>query len=165
MTIENDIDRIGAQERALVFERFDEAAALAIGLALKAIAEARAMPVAIDVRLWDRQLFFFAMAGTSADNADWIRRKSNCVRRWGRPSYLLTLKHQQRGRGFAPDDNADPAEFAAHGGSFPIRLAGAGVIGAVTVSGAPGRDDHGFVVEAMARHLGIDPGPLMLAPA
>jgi uncharacterized protein (UPF0303 family) len=165
LTIENDIDCIAAQERALVFERFDEAAALAIGLALKAIAEARVMPVAIDIRLWDRQLFFFAMAGTKADNADWIRRKSNCVKRWGRPSYLLTLTHQQRGRGFADDDNVDSAEFAAHGGAFPIRVAGAGIIGAVTVSGAPGRDDHGFVVEAIARHLGIDPGPLALAAA
>src|SRR6185437_3908609 len=165
LTIENDIDCIAAQERALVFERFDEAAALAIGLALKAIGEARVMPVAIDIRLWDRQLFFFAMAGTKADNADWIRRKSNCVKRWGRPSYLLTLTHQQRGRGFADDDNVDPAEFAAHGGAFPIRVAGAGIIGAVTVSGAPGRDDHGFVVEAIARHLGIDPGPLALAAA
>jgi uncharacterized protein (UPF0303 family) len=165
VNIDDDLSRIAEQERALVFERFDEATALSIGLALKAIAERRAMPVAIDIRLWDRQLFFSAMPGTTADNADWIRRKGNCVRRFGRPSYVLTLKHQQRGRGFASDDNADPAEFAAHGGSFPIRLAGAGVIGAVTVSGAPGRDDHAFVVEALARHLGIDSTPLMLAAA
>jgi uncharacterized protein (UPF0303 family) len=165
LSIEEDLSRIGEQERALVFERFDEAAALAIGLGLKTIAERRSPPVAIDVRLWDRQLFFFAMPGTTADNADWIRRKSNCVRRYGRPSYFLTLRHQQRGQRFASDDNADPSEFAAHGGSFPIRLAGAGIIGAVTVSGAPGRDDHAFVVEALARHLELDPGPLMLAAA
>jgi uncharacterized protein (UPF0303 family) len=162
LNFEDDLARIAAQERALVFDRFDPEAALDIGLRLKAIAEAKAMSVAIDIRLWDRQLFFFAMAGTTADNADWARRKSNCVRRYGRPSYALMLKHLQRGRGFGPDDNADPAELAAHGGSFPIHLATVGIIGAVTVSGAPSRDDHAFVVEALARHLGRDPAPLML---
>jgi uncharacterized protein (UPF0303 family) len=163
LNFEDDLARIAAQERALVFDRFDAEAALDIGLRLKAIAEAKATPVAIDIRLWDRQLFFFAMAGTTSDTADGARRKSNCVRRYGRPSYALMLRHQQRGRGFGPDDNADPSEFAAHGGSFPIHVAAVGIIGAVTVSGAPSRDDHAFVVEALARHLGRDPAPLMLA--
>jgi uncharacterized protein (UPF0303 family) len=164
LNIDDDLARIAAQERALVVDRFDPAAALDIGLRLKAIAEAQAVPVAIDIRLWDRQLFFFAMAGTTADNADWARRKSNCVRRYGRPSYVLMLRHQARGRGFGPDDNADPGEFAAHGGAFPIHVAGVGIIGSVTVSGAPSRDDHAFVVEALAQHLGLDPAPLRLDP-
>jgi len=164
LAIADDIARIGAQEQALVFPAFDENTAFAIGSALKAAAEARGARVAIDIRLWDRQLFFFAMAGTSADNADWIRRKSNCVRRYARSSYALTLRHKQRGSGFAFDDNADPAEYAAHGGAFPLRLAGVGIVGAITVSGLPGREDHGLVVEALARHLGKDPAPLAFDP-
>jgi len=164
MALADDMAKLAEQEKALVFPRFEEATAFAIGSAIKASAEARGASLAIDVRLWDRALFFFSMPGATADNADWIRRKSNCVRRYGRPSYALTLRQKQRGSGFVPDDNADPADYAAHGGSFPIRVAGAGIIGAITVSGVPGRDDHGFVVAAIAAHLGLDPAALMLAP-
>lgn len=164
MALADDMAKVAEQEKALVFPRFDEAIAFAVGSAIKANAEAKGAALAIDVRLWDRQLFFFAMPGTTADNADWIRRKSNCVRRYGRPSYALTLRQQQRGSAFIADDNADAADYAAHGGSFPIRVAGAGVIGAITVSGVPGRDDHGFVVTAIAGHLGLDAATLMLPP-
>jgi len=55
-------------------------------------------------------------------------------------------------------------EIAAHGGSFPIRVKGAGIVGAITVSGVPGRDDHGFVVRAIAGHLGLDAAALAFAP-
>ena len=44
-------------------------------------------------------------------------------------------------------------EFAAHGGCFPISLAGSGVIGSVAVSGLPQRVDHELVVEALCGEL------------
>ena len=105
-----------------------------------------------------------AMAGTSPDNPEWIRRKSNCVRRFNKPSYALTLRQTKSGKGFAPDDAVDPMEIAAHGGSFPIRIEGVSVVGTITVSGVPGRRDHGYVVEAICEHLGIDYAPLALPP-
>jgi uncharacterized protein (UPF0303 family) len=163
MAIEDDIAKVAEQERALVFQRFDEDIAFAIGSALRKAAGDKGKALAIDIRTWDRPLFYFAMAGTLPDNAEWVRRKSNCVRRYSRPSYAMTLRHRQRGTGFAHDDGVDEMEIAAHGGSFPIRVAGAGVIGSITVSGVPGRDDHGFVVAAIAQHLGVDAAALALA--
>jgi len=166
VALEADVAKIAEQEAALVFQSFDEAAALAIGLSIKAAAEGKGKSLAIDIRLWNRPLFFFAMPGTSFDNAEWVRRKSNCVKRYGRPSYAVSLRLKKNSGGtlFAADDGVDPMEIAAHGGSFPIRVAGAGIIGSITVSGVPGRDDHGFVVAAIAQHLGLDPAPLAFAP-
>ena len=163
LAVEDDITKVAEQEKALVFPHFEEATAFSIGAAIKAAAEAKGVGLAIDVRLWDRPLFYFAMPGTLPDNAEWVRRKSNCVRRFNRASYALTLRQKQRGSGFAPDDGIDPMEIAAHGGSFPIRMANAGVVGAITVSGVPGRDDHGFVVAGIAAHLGLDGAALALA--
>lgn len=164
MAIADDIAKVVDQEKALVFPGFDEKTAFAIGTAIIGLAEAKGAHLVVDIRLWDRPLFYFAMAGTSPDNFEWVRRKSNCVRRFGRPSYAMTLQQKQRGTGFAPDDGVDLKEIAAHGGSFPIRVAGAGVIGTITVSGVPGRDDHGFVVAAIAAHLGLDGTALAFGP-
>jgi uncharacterized protein (UPF0303 family) len=50
------------------------------------------------------------------------------------------------------------------GGGFPIRVKGAGLIGAITVSGLHERDDHGVVVAAICDHLGVDQTPLRLPP-
>jgi uncharacterized protein (UPF0303 family) len=41
------------------------------------------------------------------------------------------------------------ADYAADGGSFPLHVEGAGVVGSVTVSGLPQRADHDLVVEAV----------------
>ena len=164
MAVADDITKVAEQERVLVFARFDEATAFAIGMAIKGLAEAKGASLVIDIRTWDRPLFYFAMAGTVPDNLEWVRRKSNCVRRFSRASYAITLRQKQRGSGFAADDGVDPMEIAAHGGSFPIRISGAGIIGAITVSGVPGRDDHGFVVAAIAAHLGLDGAALALGP-
>jgi len=49
-----------------------------------------------------------------------------------------------------------------HGGSFPIRVPAAGVIGSVTVSGVPQRSDHELVIEALCSELGRDYASLRL---
>jgi uncharacterized protein (UPF0303 family) len=50
----------------------------------------------------------------------------------------------------------------AHGGSFPIRLAGPTCIGAITVSGLPQRDDHDLLTRTLASFLGEDEEALAL---
>ncbi|MBN9347037.1 MAG: heme-degrading domain-containing protein [Devosia sp.] len=163
MSTTDDIEKVAEQERLCMFTAFDEATALAIGSRIGELARAAGKALAIDIRFWNRQLYFQTMPGTSADNLEWIRRKSNFVRRYNRSSYSQTLRFEAAGKtGFAFDDGVDDMEVAAHGGSFPIRIAGVGIVGAITVSGVPGRYDHGFVVEAICAHLGIDYGPLAL---
>ncbi len=47
------------------------------------------------------------------------------------------------------------AEYAMHGGGFPLTLAGAGCVGCVVCSGLPQREDHNMVVRAMAQILDV----------
>lgn len=155
MSLEDDIKRVAEQERRLVFTRFDERTAWEVGEAIRSLADAASAPLVIDVRFWDRPLYYCALSGTSADNQDWARRKSNCVRRYGRSSFAMMLRHENDGRSFQPHHNVDNADIAAHGGSFPIRIKDVGVVGAISVSGVPSRHDHGFVVEGICHQLGI----------
>jgi len=152
MSSEDDIARVRRQEMELVLPAFDEAVAFDIGVAVRARALAEGLALAVDLRSWDRQLFFAATPGTSADNAEWVRRKSNSVRRFQRASYRLVL---ERGEApFGPQAGADPADYVIAGGGFPLRVPGAGIVGALTVSGLPGRQDHGVVVDALCDYLG-----------
>ncbi|MNU04555.1 hypothetical protein D3C72_2490170 [compost metagenome] len=57
---------------------------------------------------------------------------------------------------FSPQAGADPADFVIAGGGFPIRVKGAGIVGCLTISGLPGRDDHGVAVAALCDLLGLD---------
>ena len=48
------------------------------------------------------------------------------------------------------------ADYAAHGGGFPVWVKGVGCVGSIIVSGMPQRDDHNLVVAAMAKVLGVE---------
>jgi uncharacterized protein (UPF0303 family) len=150
MDLTPDITRIAEQERRLVFTRFDGSTAWALGSALKAAAEARGAAVTVEIRIARETLFFFAMPGTTPANADWARRKRNVVDLLQRSSYAIGLELQRDNHSLEARLGLAPRDHASAGGCFPIRLAGAGCIGTVTVSGLPQREDHNMVVEALA---------------
>lgn len=154
MAAAEDIALVKKQEQELVLAEFDEKVAFKLGSAIRDRALAEGLSLVVDIRTWDRQMFFAATAGTSADNAEWVRRKINSVRRFQRASYRLVL---ERGEGpFSVQSGADPADYVIAGGGFPIRVKGAGIIGCLTISGLPGRSDHGVAVAALCDHLGLD---------
>lgn len=154
MDIVQDLQSIAVQERTLVFAQFDAARAWTLGVQLRELASARGHAVAIDVRTFGQPLFFAALDGTTPDNADWVRRKSNTVAHFRRSSYAVGLRVQQSGVPLADKQGLPVAEYASHGGAFPLTVAGAGVIGSVAVSGLPQRADHELVVEALCAVLG-----------
>ncbi|MFH1794503.1 MAG: heme-degrading domain-containing protein [Pseudomonadota bacterium] len=164
MPAADDIAKIIEQEKALVFAAFDEAAAFELGSALRARALADNLPINIDIRLWDRPLFYYAMPGSRASNADWARRKINVVRHFLKPSYRLFLEQGGKDQVIAPHHGLPATEYIFAGGAFPIRVENAGVIGAVAISGLPSRQDHDTVVAVLADLLGADGSALALGP-
>jgi uncharacterized protein (UPF0303 family) len=156
MPVPDDLTILSMQEEELVFPRFDFDDAWKLGGILRELAVVRKHAIAIDIRrLGDppQPLFFTALPGTTPDNARWILRKSNTVARFHRCSYGVGLYLKHSGTTLAEKHALPDADYATHGGSFPIRVVGAGVIGAVTVSGLPQREDHNLVVEALCMIL------------
>jgi len=164
MGLEQDLGRIAEQEAVLVFPHFDADTGWQLGAALRQAALERAAAVVIDIRRGEELVFFHAMAGTAPANADWARRKRNAVELVRRSSYALGLERARDGAGIVEKLALPERDYAVHGGCFPIRVAGVGHVGTVTVSGLPQRQDHALVVEVMARLLGKDPRALALAP-
>jgi len=165
MGVAEDIARIAEQEATLVFSAFDEGTAFAIGSALRERGLKENLPIVIDIRIWDRPLFYAALPGSTADNANWARRKRNVVQNFLKSIYRMVLEQDRPDRTFKVGQGLSAADYVLAGGGFPVTVNGAGVIGVITVSGLPERDDHGIVVDILARHLGLDANALALPPA
>src|SRR6201986_4144599 len=97
----------------------------------------RDLPVTIDIRRHGQQLFHVALPGTTAENDSWIERKVNVVNRFAASSYLVGRRLAANGSALDEARGVEPRLFAAHGGAFPVRVRGVGVVGTVTVSGLP----------------------------
>jgi uncharacterized protein (UPF0303 family) len=163
MSVADDIAILKLQENELQFKRFNEEDAWTLGSQMRAAAVAGALPFVIDIRMGIRPLFYAALHGSTPENPDWVRRKVNTVYRFEASSYRVGREYQSRGASFDASRGLDPLQYAAAGGGFPIRLAGS-VVGVVTVSGVPQRDDHNFVAENLAAFLGVAYKPIQLPP-
>jgi uncharacterized protein (UPF0303 family) len=164
LSLESDVACLKLQEETLQFKTFDEADAWALGSIMYDQAKTMNLPMVMDIRIGDRPLFYLAMPGTTPENPDWVRRKVNTVYRFHKGSYRVGREYEHKGVGFDQSRGIDPMEYANAGGSFPIHIIGTGVVGAVTVSGIPQREDHNFVTEAICKFLKIDFAKIALAP-
>ena len=157
--IAEDRAHIAKQERELVFPSFDVETAWSLGNTIRAMAVTRKASIVIDIRRFGdphQQLFYTALAGTSPDNARWVARKAKVVSRFYRSSYAAGLYLTEQGVTFEQKYSLPDAEYATHGGAFPITVTGVGIIGSVTVSGLPQRADHELVVEGICAELKLD---------
>ena len=165
MDVSDDIAKIATQEATLVLPTFDETTAFAIGSMIRERGLKEKLPIVIDIRSFDRPLFYAALPGSTANNANWARRKRNVVQMFLKSTYRMVLEQQRPDRTFKPGSGIDDADYVLAGGGFPVTVKGAGVIGVIAVSGLPEREDHGIVVAALCAHLGLDAKALALAPA
>jgi uncharacterized protein (UPF0303 family) len=164
--VDRDLAAIRRQEAQLVLPSLYAEDSWALGTIVRNLALERSLVVAIDVRRFgqpSQQLFYAAMQGTTPDNGRWIARKSNVVARFHRSSYQVGLHLGLGGMSFSEKYALPDDEYATHGGSFPLHVAGVGVVGSLTVSGLPQRADHELAVEALCVHLCRDYDDLRLS--
>ena len=141
------------QENELQFTTFSNESALKVGLALLEAARSAGQAVTIDITRAGQQLFHYAMSGTNADNDAWVKRKSNTAQRFGHSSYYIGTVLKNAGQSIEQKYLLPESEYAAHGGSFPLIMRNAGVIGTITVSGLPQAEDHELVVTTLRAFL------------
>ncbi len=140
---------LAAQEDELQLDRFDNDDAWRLGVALVDEARRRELSVVVDISRAGQQLFHAALPGTSADNDAWVVRKARVVTRFGHSSLYLGQLCRDAGTTLAEKFDLPVAEYAAHGGAFPLTVRGVGPVGVVTVSGLPQVRDHRLVVAVL----------------
>jgi len=142
-----------AQEEHLQLDRFDHDDAFRLGMKLVERARADAMPLTIQITRVHQVLFQVAMPGTVLDNDHWVRRKTATVYRFGHSSFYMGVSCRARGVTLAERYGVAPADYAEHGGAFPVRVRGVGLVGVVAVSGLPQEEDHRLVVETLEQFI------------
>jgi uncharacterized protein (UPF0303 family) len=147
------LEELVEQEERLQFDRFDDDVAWALGTQLRDAAAARALPVAIELRRNGRAVFHAALPGSAPDNDAWLLRKARVVDRYEQASYRVGEAARQADSTFEEQSRLDPDRYAAHGGAFPVRVRGTGVVGTAAVSGLPQLEDHEFMVEQLGIFL------------
>src|SRR5271155_94496 len=124
MPVAEDLARIALQEQELQFARFDEDTAWRLGGHVRALAIERKLSLVVDVRRFGQPLFYSALPGTTPDNVEWVRRKGNVVARFHRSSYAIGREMEEKKSNLLDRYGLPDADYACHGGSFPLRVGG-----------------------------------------
>lgn len=141
------------EEEELQFAKFNADVAWQLGSDLVARAKKDDLPITVDITLGSHQLFHFGRPGTSADNDEWVKRKTRLVYRFGHSSLYMGELLRSKGKQLEEAYMISEREYAAHGGCFPITIRGSGMIGTITVSGLAQEDDHQVVVDTLREYL------------
>jgi uncharacterized protein (UPF0303 family) len=156
---------LAAEAAELRFFDFDLEDAWLLGVQMREAAVAESLPIAIAIKVGEQQVFHAALPGSSADDDDWLQRKTRVALRYGEASLAVGEKFRSQGRDFDVDSRRDPVCYAAHGGAIPIRLLGGTVVGAACVSGLAHLEDHRFVARMLRTYLddepSLPPAPMM----
>lgn len=152
-TAEDRVAELAAHETQFVLESFDATDAWRLGTSMVERALREQAAVIIDIRRPGLVLFRSALAGTTADNEAWLDRKARTVLRYETSTALLSARFEAQGVDPWSTPWFDSGQFAAAGGSFPVRVTGVGVVAAITVSGLTSDEDHEFVVRCLTEHV------------
>jgi uncharacterized protein (UPF0303 family) len=132
---------------------FDNDDAVDLGLIAVEVIREQNVSLAVRILLRGDVVFQAKLKKTGPGNDPWLAGKAAVVDRFGEPSLLVKLRHQEAGTPFEDRTDVDHELLKAHGGSSPIRVNGE-VVGSITTSGEPDVVDHAVVAEAVVRYLG-----------
>lgn len=147
------LEELLRQEDELQFTHFTNDDAYALGQLIMELARQENLAITIDIIRHGQQLFHAARPGTSSDQDEWIRRKVRTVNRFGHSSYYMGIYYKEKNTTMQEKALLDPAEFAAHGGCFPIIVRNVGMVGTLTISGLAQAEDHNLAVRSIRQFL------------
>ncbi|RQZ09628.1 heme-degrading domain-containing protein [Burkholderia sp. Bp9031] len=140
---------------APMLPRFDADVARRLGDIAVNLASRRGLPIAVGIAGETAPLFYCALDGSRADDSDAIRRRQNTVFRFGASSLEVGARFRRAGWSLQSQGLSD-ADYALDGGGVPLRLAGGGIVGAMTIAGLDDERDHALVVESLRWHVGAN---------
>ncbi|MER2033895.1 heme-binding protein [Exiguobacterium indicum] len=144
---------LNTEEKDLVLERFTHQDAFELGLIIVALAKENDVNVAVHIEKNRIPLFTHLMDGTTEENYQWLFRKKRVVDHYQKSSAFIDARFKESGGTHAENSLLAAETFQAVGGSIPLRVTNAGVVGTLTVAGLTGELDHLYAVEGVRRYI------------
>ena len=159
--------QVEAEEKELLLLHFDGETAFELGQLIRSAylgqyqhptsssAADKSTGIVISIQTVTENVLFACAAGhplaTSQDNWNWVQRKTETVKRFGRASFHVGQKRAAAGKPI--DHGLDTSIYAAHGGAVPIRVAQnhTSPVAIAVVSGLKQEDDHRLVIDALRK--------------
>ena len=96
-------EQLSREDAELRFADFTVDDAWLLGSRMRAAAVEQGLPVVIGIVLGKQRVFHSALAGASADNDEWLARKTRVALRYGQASLAVGESFRDRGRDFDTD--------------------------------------------------------------
>ncbi|TCW87066.1 heme-degrading domain-containing protein [Burkholderia sp. SRS-46] len=132
---------------------FNADAARRLGDIAVNLASRRGLPIAVSVVSARVPLFYCALDGSDAGDSETIRRRQNTVFRFGKSSLEVGASFARSGRSLQAEGLSGD-DYALDGGGVPLRVAHAGLVGAMTIAGLDSLRNHALVVESLRWYVG-----------
>ncbi|GAU02036.1 heme-degrading domain-containing protein [Burkholderia stabilis] len=139
----------------MVLPHFNADVARRLGEIATNIASRRGLPIAVGIVGEAAPLFYCALDGSRAEDSDAIRRRQNTVLRFGLSSLEVGTQFRRAGWSLRSQGLSDD-DYALDGGGVPLRVVGAGLVGAMTIAGLDSERNHALVVESLRWHVGAN---------
>lgn len=146
MTDENEVQPM---IKKIELDHFSNRIAFDIGLKIVELAKSRNQHIAVEVSRLNHTVFLFVDDNLPADKHNWLRRKANVAKRFEESSLCVKNDLKEGQMSLEKTFGLDERDFIAKGGSIPIFIKNAGMIGTITVSGLRDEEDHNIIIESL----------------
>jgi uncharacterized protein (UPF0303 family) len=141
------------EEQILMLPSLDLTGALEIGEIAKSLGQARNLPIAVEVRLFDWIIYHASLPGSKSENQWWIDRKARVVMLKHHSTMYERVSAEERGVDWHKENNLLDETHAIHGGGLPLITKNEGFVGMLLISGLPQVEDHLLGVEVLTEFL------------
>ncbi|ANB11367.1 hypothetical protein AWJ20_4173 [Sugiyamaella lignohabitans] len=149
------LDQLREQEKETILPAFNSDVAWELGQIVRKNALKFPNSVLISITGANGLVLFqtTTRSGVTLDNQSWVERKRRVVTYFEKSSFLMGRSLEADNIGLDLFGKSD-ADYATHGGGFPIRVKGTdSLAGVVVVSGLKQEDDHAVAVESIKQYL------------
>ncbi|MEI5989792.1 hypothetical protein A5881_001285 [Enterococcus termitis] len=133
----------------ITLKKFTNKIALDMGRKIIELSESRNQEIAVEVRRLNHTVFLYIGETLPADKHNWLRRKANVAILFEESSLNVKMDLEKGSMSLDKTFALRNSDYIAKGGSIPIFVENAGMVGAITVSGLKDVEDHQIIVDAL----------------
>ncbi|CAM1362998.1 heme-degrading domain-containing protein [Tenacibaculum xiamenense] len=135
--------------KKITLQKFSNNSALKMGLKIIDLARERNQKIAIEICRLNHSIFLYVDDTLPADKHNWLKRKANVAKHFEESS--LSVKNDLKNGNMTLEGTFQLSnkDYLAKGGSIPLFVENAGMIGTITVSGLSDVEDHQIIIDSL----------------